>query len=157
MKATLNPYENAKRIINGTGGGVSPAVIEEMQSQISILGSQNETQAQDITDIKAQLTELAGAYSVTEHKTGRKWVDGNDIFEKTFYFENGVSIGSSGTTIEENTSANIITNAWVSDGVHGYAAIQGTVESNNLKAVAITGSLANIKYVTFQYTKTTQE
>lgn len=83
MKTTLNPFENAKRTAQGTGGGVSPAVIEEIQAEISILGSQNETQSQDISDIKAQLEELAGAYSTTEHKTGRKWTDGKDIYEKT--------------------------------------------------------------------------
>lgn len=69
MKKTLNPFENAKRIANGAGGGVSPTVIEEIQ--------------EEITDIKAQLTELAGAYSTTEHKTGRKWIDGKDIYERT--------------------------------------------------------------------------
>lgn len=83
MKTTLNPFENAKRTAQGTGGGVSPAVIEEMQAEISILGSQNETQAQDITDIKTQLEELAGAYSTTEHKTGKKWIDDKDIYSKT--------------------------------------------------------------------------
>lgn len=82
MKTTLNPFENAKRISEGAGGA-SPTVIEEMQEEISVLGSQNETQAQDITDIKSQLTELAGAYSSTEHKTGRKWTDGKDVYEKT--------------------------------------------------------------------------
>ena len=82
MKTTLNPFENAKRTAQGTGG-VSPSVIEEIQAEITVLGSQNETQAQDITDIKAQLEELAGAYSTTEHKTGRKWIDGKDIYEKT--------------------------------------------------------------------------
>lgn len=82
MKTTLNPFENAKRTAQGAGGA-SPAIIEEMQAQISVLGSENATQAQDITDIKAQLTELAGAYSTTEHKTGRKWLDGKDIYEKT--------------------------------------------------------------------------
>lgn len=84
MKTTLNPFENAKRIAVGTGG-VTPAVIEEMQAEISVLGSQNTAQAQDITDIKTQLTELAGAYSTTEHKTGRKWIDGKDIYEKTIH------------------------------------------------------------------------
>lgn len=58
MKTTLNPFENAKRTANGTGGGVSPAVIEEMQAEISILGSQNETQAQDIIDIKSSLNSI---------------------------------------------------------------------------------------------------
>lgn len=83
MKTTLNPFENAKRTAEGTGG-ISPSVIEEIQAEISVLGSQNETQAQDISNIKAQLEELASPYSTTEHKTGRKDTDGKDIYERTF-------------------------------------------------------------------------
>lgn len=83
MKTTLNPFENAKRTAQGTGG-VSTSVIEEIQAEILVLGSQNETQAQDISDIKAQLTELAVAYSTTEQKTGRKDIDGKDIYSKSF-------------------------------------------------------------------------
>lgn len=83
MKTTLNPFENAKRTAQGTGG-VSPSVIEEIQAEISVLGSQNETQTQDISDIKTQLEELAGAYSTTEQKTGRKDIDGKDIYSKSY-------------------------------------------------------------------------
>lgn len=83
-KTSLNPFENAKRT-REEGGGVSPAVIEEIQSEISVLGSENASQAQEITNIKAQLTELAHAYSITEYKTGRKWIDGKDIYEKTIH------------------------------------------------------------------------
>lgn len=97
-------------------------------------------------------------YSTSEHLTGRKWIDGSYIYEKTFYFENGISFGTSGATVEENTDANIITNVWVSDGIHGYAPTQGSIEDGNLKVYTITGTtgtLANIKYLTYQYTKTT--
>lgn len=55
MKTTLNPFENAKRTANGTGG-FSPSVIEKMQAEISVLGSENASQAQDITDINAKLS-----------------------------------------------------------------------------------------------------
>ena len=116
MKKTLNPFENAKRIANGAGGA-SPAIIEEMQEEISILGSQNSQQAQDITDIKAQLliigsqnsaqvqditdikaqlTNLVAPYSTTKHKTGRKWSDGKDIFEIIYHYENGISLTNAG-------------------------------------------------------------
>lgn len=82
-KTTLNPFENARRIAQGVGGGsVTPEQIEQLQSEIDVLGSENRTQTQDITDIKAQLTDLASAYSTTEHKTGRKWTDDKDIYEK---------------------------------------------------------------------------
>lgn len=96
MKTTLNPFENAKRTAQGAGG-ISPSVIEEIQAEISVLGSQNETQAQDISDIKTQLEELAGAYSTTEHKTGRKWIDGKDIYEKVVALESPLTISRSGS------------------------------------------------------------
>lgn len=98
MKTTLNPFENAKRTAQGTGGA-SPSVIEEIQAEISVLGSQNETQAQDISDIKAQLTELAGAYSTTEHKTGRKWIDGKDIYEKVVVFDSVITVTTNWTNL----------------------------------------------------------
>lgn len=95
-KTTLNPFENAKRT-REEGGGVSPAIIEELQTEISVLGSENASQAQDITDIKAQLTELASAYSTTEHKTGRKWIDGKDIFEKVVTLVTPLTVSRSGS------------------------------------------------------------
>lgn len=96
MKTTLNPFENAKRTAQGTGGGVSPAVIEEMQAEISVLGS--------------QLEELAGAYSTTEHKTGRKWTDGKDIYEKTIHASD-VTLTTTeviDATIKSNTVSTLI-------------------------------------------------
>lgn len=95
------------------------------------------------------------AYSTDEVNTGRKWVDGSPVYEKTFYFENGINIPTNGTDIEENAPVNLVLGAWCSDGIHGYAPIQASVENNILKAFAITGSLNNIKYVVFTYTKTT--
>ena len=116
MKKTLNSFENAKRIANGAGGGVSPTVIEEMQEEISILGSQNTHQAQDITDIKAQLTELAGAYSTTEHKTGRKWIDGKDIYEKVVVLESAITVGTNWTNLRvSNADIDVMIHA---NGLH---------------------------------------
>ena len=99
-KTTLNPFENAKRT-REEGGGISPAIIEEMQEEISVLGSENASQAQDINDIKSKLQELAGAYSTTEHKTGRKWKDGKDIFEITIEL-NKTSIDTDSTVVATN-------------------------------------------------------
>ena len=134
MKTTLNPFENAKRTAQGTGG-VSPSVINEIQAEITVLGSQNETQAQDITDIKAQLTELAGAYSTTEHKTGRKDIDGRDIYERTF---TNVELKNVGTTEIASLS-----------GIYSFVKIWGTAEHNteldglNARPLPFAGSSSN--------------
>lgn len=97
------------------------------------------------------------AYSTDEVNTGRKWVDGSLVYEKVFFFENGISIAGSGANIEESTDVNLILNAWASDGLHGYAPIQASVESGILKVFAINNSLTSIKYVTITYTKTPAE
>ena len=157
MKTTLNPFENAKRISEGTGGA-SPTVIEEMQAEISVLGSQNETQAQDITDIKAQLTELAGNYSTTEHKTGRKWVDGKDIYEITYSFNTTTANTKtdSGVTLPAIDSL-IKLDGVLADAVPVFSNIDDKVgvmiEDNKLKYYVPTWATTLTMTVTMLYTK----
>lgn len=150
-KTTLNPFENAKRT-REEGGGVSPAIIEEMQAEISVLGSENASQAQDITDIKAQLTELASAYSATEHKTGRKWVDGKDIFEKTFIFESPTSI-TAPYTLESDTLVETSLGGYMTGNDGGFAPLTTMYVNNG--ALNISGGITfnDIKCVSIRYTK----
>lgn len=155
MKKTLNPFENAKRIANGAGG-VSPAIIEEIQGEITILGSQNTQQAQDITDIKAQLEELAGAYSTTEHKTGKKWIDGNDIYEKTVLLENVRITENQGVVVGENFGIAKTINAILRvESENGTASIGLWINGSNQIVFQSPASYAqgNV-YVTIEYTKT---
>ena len=159
-KTTLNPFENAKR--SGIGG-VSPSVIEEMQEEISVLGSQNKSQAHDITDIKAQLEELAGAYSTTEHKTGRKWIDGEDIYEKVIEYEG--ALGDTAATLASDIDyiSNIVNALCISDGVeNSYACsfspitvwIDGT---NNLKGRSLGNFTSQSLHIVIEYTKEATE
>ena len=153
MKTTLNPFENAKRTAQGTGG-VSPSVIEEIQAEISVLGSQNETQTQDIADIKAQLEELAGAYSTTAHKTGRKWTDGRDVYEKVIHFNSGTSISTSGTSIETSSDIVNVLHAVAIVNNAGYAPIQIGVLEGTVTAYAVKSDLTGITDIIVEYTKT---
>lgn len=158
MKKTLNPFENAKRIANGAGG-VTPAIIEEMQEEITILGSQNTQQAQDITDIKAQLTELAGAYSITEHKTGRKWIDGKNIYEISYDY----AITSSGTSVATGLIVPDFDNIVNFFGtVNNGASINYSTEINvildtdrQIKLNAPAWAIGSHMLITYQYTKPT--
>lgn len=156
MKTTLNPLENAKRTAQGTGG-VSPSVIEEIQAEITVLGSQNETQAQDISDIKAQLTELAGAYSTTEHKTGRKWIDGKDVYEKVVVLASAITVGTSWTDLGVANSefdTMIYANGLHSDGSF-YPLIldlHNSAQSTTLFAKAIAN--CDVSKLVLNYTKT---
>lgn len=151
-KTTLNPFENAKRT-REEGGGVSPAIIEEMQAEISVLGSENGSQAQDITDIKNQLTELAGAYSTTEHKTGRKWIDCKDIYEKVIVFESQILVTTNWTdTTESKNGYDTIVKAYANtnDGnAYSVDCIKGTTYIQ-LKRYTD----GNVKSITLEYTKT---
>lgn len=164
-KTTLNPFENAKRTAQG-GGGVSPSVIEEIQEEISVLGSENRTQTQDITDIKAQLEELVGAYSNTEHKTGRKWTNGKNIYEKTFTFTPSSAEGyvelstpmdtviSIVGTLHDETSDNYFDiNSYLTSSAFMYAYIN--VNDSKLM-FKIPSNLVNMTHAfTVQYTKPT--
>jgi len=146
---STHPYIMNSRIKGASGtGGIGNIPIASSNTVGGIMIG-------DGVSIDAEGAISGVAYSTTEHKTGRKWVDGSDIYEKTFYFENGITFDISGIIVEENTNVNLIINTWASDGIHGYAPAQGSVEVGNLKIFAITRTLANIKYVTYQYTKTT--
>ena len=95
---STNPYIMEKKLNDCVGGGgFDPSVLEEIQEEISVLGSANATMDQDITDIKGSLNSinldlidikgslnsLTAPYSSTAHKTGRKTAGGKDIYEKT--------------------------------------------------------------------------
>lgn len=155
-KTTLNPFENAKRT-REEGGGVSPAIIEEMQAEISVLGSENASQAQDITDIKAQLTELADAYSTTEHKTGRKWIDGKDIYEKVIVLENVISVKTNWTNLDiSNADYDVMVHA---NGIHPDGSfnplmldLHNSEEATTLYAKA--SASVDVKTLVLNYTKT---
>lgn len=156
-KCTLNPFENAKRTAKGTGGGsVTPEQIEALQAEIDILGSENATQTQDITDIKSQLLDLASAYSTTEHKTGRKWTDGKDIYEKSIVLEN--------TTIEADKAFNVCESTGIdkvfpaefySSGENGGESIATWIASGYVKAKAFATYSQGTVIVTIRYTKGT--
>ena len=96
---SYDPYTMEKKLNDCVGGGgIDPSAISELQAEIDILGSQNSVMVQDIVDIKGSLNSLTAAYSTTEHKTGRKWTDGKDIYERTFTFSESIIVSSSGTS-----------------------------------------------------------
>lgn len=158
-KTTLNPFENAKRTAKGSGGGsVTPEQIEQLQSEIDVLGSENRTQTQDITDIKAQLTELASAYSTTEHKTGRKWIDGKDIYEKVIALESAINVTTNWTDLDiSNADYDVMIHA---NGLHAdgsfYPLILDLHNSEQATTVYAKASASiDVKTLVFEYTKPT--
>lgn len=56
---STNPYIMEKKLNDCVGGGgLDPSVLEEIQTEISILGSENTVMAQDIIDIKGSLNSI---------------------------------------------------------------------------------------------------
>lgn len=155
MKTTLNPFENSKRIASSVGGGsVTPTDIERLETEIEVIGSANSVNTSDIADIKAQLTDIAHAYSTTEHKTGRKWLDGRDIYEITITLETTVSLGSSSLDriIENNLSIDTIIDAV---NINGRVTEPFKVEVDNsyIWGMSLSNS-TTVKTFTIQYVKT---
>lgn len=99
-------------------------------------------------------------YSTTEQATGQKWVDGKDIYFKTWYFENGVDIsGTSGNvTVDDVSFIDTIIDALFVRPASGSTASytgRGTcgVTSNTAISPRIVTGLTSCKYITLYYTK----
>lgn len=140
MKTTLNPFENAKRTANGTGG-FSPSVIEEMQAEISVLGSENASQAQDITDINDNLTTLDN-YTKANKLESKTNIGGYNSFANRYTFpgDGYLELGSTGTNaciygsnatsdsdtrVTIQTPANTIISLFVRKGMSAYIVQSG--------------------------------
>lgn len=98
MKKTLNPFENAKRIANGAGGGsatIPPATADRIGG-VKIGDGINVTE-----DGTISASYTSQAYSTEEHKIGRKWIDGKDIYERTIELAI-TSLNDSSTVIATN-------------------------------------------------------
>ena len=109
------------------------------------------------------------SYSTTEHKTGKKWIDGKDIWSKTYYsatnWANETSIGTISdlaqvTNIQDITSINgtAVYQNFGSDGTNVSMA-RVSKDSNNVGTVVVqrAGGFVNSypSTVTLEYTKTT--
>lgn len=57
---STNPYIMEKKLNECVGGGgFNPSVLEEIEAEISVLGSENAAMAQDIIDIKGSLNSIS--------------------------------------------------------------------------------------------------
>lgn len=117
---SLHPYIMNDRIkaASGTGGisnipiasadTVGGIMIGGSANPITITGSGNASVRKATSELLGVVKAGAGvsvdadgaisgvAYSTTEYKTGRKWLDGRDVYEQTYVFENSFVVGTSG-------------------------------------------------------------
>lgn len=140
-------------------------VNEEGVAEIDLISyvRRNELSQELITlenDINTELERKQNIYdySTDEQPTGQKWIDGKNIYQKTFALSNQLTINTSSWT---NTNL-IISN--VETFINGYGiasdgTFQGSVavdKNNDIIYLQSTRSPSSyIKYLTIQYTKNT--
>lgn len=174
---SLHPYIMNDRLKKATGsGGITeiPIASSDTVGGIMIGGSANPItiDGSGNASVRKATSELLGvvkpgdgvsidadgaisgtAYSATEHKTGRKWLDGRDIYEKTIQYESPyLNIATAGTTIEASTGVDFALSAQAIDPTYKSSTpIKVGIESGNLKGYAFdtqfTAESVTIEYV----------
>lgn len=90
---SLHPYIMDARLKKATGsGGISNIPIASADT----LGGIKVPADSGIT-IEADGAIRGVAYSTTEHKTGRKWIDGKDIYEKVVALATTLTVSRTGS------------------------------------------------------------
>ena len=179
---SLHPYIMDARLKKATGsGGISniPIASADTIGGIKIGGSANPitiTRSGNASVRKAT-SELLGvikagdgvsidadgaisgvAYSTTEHKTGRKWIDGKDIYEKVVVLESAVTVGTNWTNLGiSNADFDVMVHA---NGLHTdgsfYPLILDLHNSEQATTLYSKASASiDVKTLVFEYTKTT--
>lgn len=97
------------------------------------------------------------AYSTEEHLTGRKWIDGRDIYEKTILLENVTITANQGIVVGDNFGIDKTINAILRvESENGTASIGLWINGNSQIVFQSPTSYAHGNvYVTIQYTKVT--
>ena len=97
-------------------------------------------------------------YSTTEQATGKKWIDGKDIFVRVFDLGSDVSIGSSSYT-DTNIDASGISKIIDAKGMQSngtYKLINASCDATYVK-ISSPFSSDTVRYITLYYTKTESE
>ena len=177
---SLHPYIVNDRLKKATGSGdisnipiasadtVGGIMIGGSANPITITGSGNASVRKATAELLGVVKAGAGvsvdedgaisgvAYSTTEHETGRKWIDGKDIYEKTILLENKTITANQGVVVGENFGIDKTINAILRvESENGTATIGLWINGSNQIVFQSPASYANGNvYVTIQYTKT---
>jgi hypothetical protein len=98
------------------------------------------------------------SYSTTEHKTGRKWIDGRDVWECTYEFTNALACTGQGwtdTRLSNSGIALIINSRGTSASGTCWNGIGASVDTGStIKIYSMrSGADIQIKYFTIEYVK----
>jgi hypothetical protein len=115
--------------------------------------------AYDTYQIKGDYTEGSGGlpdYSTTEQKTGRKWIDGKDIYFATIVLDNAITINANSwsNAIDLTGDKLIAISALYSVEKNVYP-VGGNTSENKLLILNIRGSVILVDTIIAYYTKTT--
>ena len=150
-KISMNKLEMARRAAKGGSGGTIAPATSETLGGVKIGEGVNVTS--DGTISVSSYTPPA--YSTVEHNTGRKWIDGKDIFEKTILLENVTITANQGVVLGDNFGIDKTINAILRvESENGTASIGLWINGSDKIVFQSPASYAagNI-YVTIQYTK----
>lgn len=102
------------------------------------------------------------SYSTTEHKTGKKWIDGKDIYEQTFEVGIGVTAGTWVDIVSKVSVpdiAKLITHSetWGNNEQIMYASTVGITPSTSsiIRYPGVDTASVTLKTIHLEYTKTT--
>ena len=151
---SLNPNIMEKRINDlskASGTGAIPIASAETLGGIKV-------PADSGMSVDADGAISGVPYSTTEHKTGRKWIDGKDIYEKVVVLENAISVDTSWSNLTiSNAEYDKMVHA---NGLHEdgsfYPLILDLHNSEQATTLyAKSSASVNVKILVFEYTKTT--
>ena len=177
---SLHPYIMDTRLKKATGsGGISTIPIASADTvggimiggsanPITVTGSGNASVRKATSELLGVIKAGAGvsvdadgaisgtAYSTTEHKIGRKWIDGKDIYEKTILLENVTITANQAVIVGDNFGIDKIINALLRvESENGTASIAMWINGSSKIVFQSPASYASGNvYVTIQYTKT---
>ncbi len=176
---SLHPYIMDARLKKATGSGgisnipiasadtVGGIMIGGSANPITITGSGNASirkataellgvvKAGDGVSVDADGAISGVAYSTTEHKTGRKWIDGKDIYEKIIVLSNTEIVADSTFNICESTGIdNIFPATFIADSQHGGGVLDTWITDGYVKAKSYVGYTTGTVNIIIKYTKT---
>lgn len=147
-KVSMNKLEMARRAAKG--GTIPPATSEKLGG---VKIGEGVNVSEDGTISVPSYTPPA--YSTTEHKTGRKWIDGKDIYEKIIDYTG--SLGTTATIISSGIDyiSNFVDSRCIADnGVEGISPITLWLDGTDLKGRTVGNFSSQLLHIVIQYTKT---
>ena len=151
-KVSMNKLEMARRAAKGgSGGTIQPATSEKLGG-VKIGEGINVSEDGTIS----VPSYVPPAYSTEEVLTGRKWIDGKDIFEKVIVLDSAINVGTSWTDLgvsNANIEAMIHANGLHADGSF-YPLILDLHNSEQATTVyAKASAKIDVKTLVLNYTK----